>query len=459
MFARRHSGSFILRIEDTDTERNREEWVTGIIEALHWLGLDPDEGPYRQSERMDLYKEAIDRLWVHGYLYACDCSREVLEERNRNKKGSRPGYDGYCRDRGLEPGPGRVLRFKVPPEGSTIVKDLVRGDVEFRNDSIEDFVVVKSSGAPLFILANAVDDIDMGITHVIRGEDLLPSTPKGILLWRALTGSSDPSSSAKVSGRPLPAFAHLPMLVNERRQKLSKRKDPVAVEEYRDKGFLAVAMRNYLALLGWSPRKGPEKADIEELVRQFRLEEINHSPAFFDVVKLTHLNGEYIRGMSTEEFVAEYGTFRKRGVGGDRGEFDEEVFRRIAPLVQERVETLGEVAGMVNFLFSEQPPMDSASFEKAIRNDPAAKEILEAAKDGYATCPWNAADIREVTMRVAEMVGRKLAKTQSPIRVAITGNTVGLPLFESLEVLGRDRALARIQRMLERIAGNENSPS
>ncbi|MCL6095095.1 MAG: glutamate--tRNA ligase [Actinobacteria bacterium] len=453
MFARQQGGSFILRIEDTDTERNREEWVTGIMDALHWLGLDPDEGPYRQSERMDLYKEAVDRLWINGYLYACDCTKDDLAHRIQSKGGGKPGYDGYCRDRGLEPGPGRVLRFKVPLEGSTIVEDLIRGNVEFRHDAIEDFVVVKSTGAPLFILANAVDDMDMGITHVIRGEDLLPSTPKGILLWRALVDSIGTSSATEKRRAPLPVFAHLPMLVNERRQKLSKRKDPVAIEDYRDKGFLAVAMRNYLALLGWSPKEGPEKADMNELVRQFRLEDVNHSPAFFDVKKLAHLNGEYIRGMSTEEFVAEYGTFRRRRGGADKGSgFDEGVFRRVAPLVQERVEILSEVEGMVAFLFSEQPPMDAASFEKAIQNNPNAKEILQAAKNGYAECPWHAIDIREVTVGIAEMVGLKLAKAQAPIRVAVTGSTVGLPLFESLEVLGRERTIARIQAALEKLA-------
>ncbi|MGH9206578.1 MAG: glutamate--tRNA ligase, partial [Acidimicrobiales bacterium] len=221
VFARQSGGSFVLRIEDTDEERNKEEWVQGICSALTWLGLDWDEGPFRQSQRTALYGKAVDALLGAGKVYWCDCTREVLEARKPSH--APPGYDGFCRGRGLGPGPGRAMRFAVPQEGTTIVEDLVRGEVVFDNSSIEDFVLVKSSGAPLFVLANVVDDIDMTISHVIRGEDLLPNTPKAILVWKALADARD-------ENYPLPVFAHLPMLVNERRQKLSKRRDPVAVE-------------------------------------------------------------------------------------------------------------------------------------------------------------------------------------------------------------------------------------
>jgi glutamyl-tRNA synthetase len=205
LFARHTGGTFVLRIEDTDTERNREEWVEGILSSMSWLGLEPDEGPYRQSARTEAYHRAIDVLWDAGRLYACDCTREEIDA--RTKGNATPGYDGFCRERGLER-QGRALRFRVPDEGVTVVHDLIRGDVTFAHDTIEDFVVVKSSGAPLFVLANVVDDIAMDITHVIRGEDLLPSTPKGLLLWSALEGED----------ATVPAFAHLPLLVNERRQ-------------------------------------------------------------------------------------------------------------------------------------------------------------------------------------------------------------------------------------------------
>ena len=258
LFARQQGGVFVLRIEDTDAERNREEWVTGITDALDWLGMVPDEGPFRQSERAGRHAAAIDALWEAGALYACDCRREDIDARPRPS--ATPGYDGFCRDRGLER-PGRALRFRMPTIGATVVHDLIRGDVSFPHEAMDDFVAVKSSGQPLFVLANVIDDRDMAITHVIRGEDLLPTTPKGLLLWQAL-------DAAEGTPVPLPAFAHLPMLVDANRKKLSKRKDPVAVESYRDQGFLAEAFRNYLALLGWSPKGDAEKVGVDDLVRR-----------------------------------------------------------------------------------------------------------------------------------------------------------------------------------------------
>ncbi len=436
MFARRHGGTFILRIEDTDEERNREEWVAGICEAMAWLGLDPDEGPYFQSERSDRHREAARLLFEAGYLYACECTRDVIEERTRSN--ATPGYDGFCRERALSPGPGRALRFKVPKDGETVVEDLIRGEVSFPHRAIEDFVVVKSSGTPLFVLANVVDDLDMGITHVIRGEDLLPSTPKAILIWQALGGGG------------LPAFAHLPMLVNEKGKKLSKRRDPVAVESYRDQGYLPDAMRNYLALLGWSPPGGTEIMPVEEMVESFDLGAVNHSPAFFDVVKLTHVNGEYIRAMELDSFVEACRPWLDQGPWQPEC-FDELVFRRLAPLAQERMSVLADVVALVDFAFMDEPCWDPASWAKAIGRDGQARSILCAAAKAYESCRWLAADIKEATLAVAEEAGRKLAKAQAPIRVALTGRTVGLPLFESLEVLGRQRALLRLNRAIERI--------
>ncbi|HLH46601.1 MAG TPA: glutamate--tRNA ligase family protein [Acidimicrobiales bacterium] len=476
LFARRHGGTFILRIEDTDTERNREEWVEGILSAMAWLGMDPDEGPYRQSERAGRYAAALDALWEGGHLYACECTRAQVEDRTRGNQ--TPGYDGYCRDRGLGR-EGRALRFRVPDEGATVVSDLVRGEVRFPHAAMEDFVVAKSSGQPLFVLANVVDDRDMAISHVIRGEDLLPSGPKGILLWRALdaVGVSAGGAGAvpgAVAGagagadregappeHPLPAFAHLPMLVNERRQKLSKRRDPVAVEMYRDQGFLPEAFRNYLALLGWSPPGGAEKVDVGTLIGAFRLEEVHHAPAFFDVQKLTHLNGEYLRELPLDRFVAAC----RPWVAPRAGEwapasggppwpperFDDATFAAIAPMVQERVATLGEVPGMVDFLFLEDPALDEASWAKAVVGDPDAGGILQAAAAAYRTCEWSPEALHRVTGELAEAAGRRLAKAQAPIRVAVTGRSVGPPLFESLFLLGRDEVLRRIGAALRRL--------
>jgi glutamyl-tRNA synthetase len=451
LFARQSGGTFVLRIEDTDAERNREEWVEGIISALHWLGMDPDEGPYRQSERGALYQAAIDRLFDEGFLYACDCPREAIDA--RTKTNATPGYDSYCRERGLERAEGRALRFATPKTGTTTVVDLVRGDVVFPHDAMDDFVAVKSTGQPLFVLANVVDDRDMAITHAIRGEDLLPTTPRGILLWQALDAAlADPV--------PLPLFAHLPMLVNEARQKLSKRKDPVAVELYRDQGYLPVAFTNYLALLGWSPPGQAEKVPTEVLVREFRLEDVHHAPAFFDVQKLTHMNGEYIRDLSLVDFVdaCQPWVAPDRAPWAPAGKeppwpadrFDEAVFLRMAPLVQERVTTLGEVPAMVDFLFLADPPIDAGDFTSVVAGDEGGRAILVAGLEVFAEIPWEAEELKAATLALGEAVGRKLAKTQAPIRVAVTGRRVGPPLFESLEVLGRDEVRRRLAAALER---------
>jgi len=438
LYARQTGGTFILRIEDTDAERNREEWVDGILTSLAWLAMEPDEGPYRQSERTDRTNAAIDVLWEAGAVYACDCSREEVEA--RTKGNATPGYDRHCRDRGLDRGAG-ALRFRTPDDGQVVVHDLIRGDVTFQCNTIEDFVVVKSSGAPLFVLANVVDDIDMGISHVIRGEDLLPSTPKGLLLWRALEGQD----------AQLPVFAHLPMLVNAKRQKLSKRRDTVAVESYREEGYLADAVRNYLALLGWSHPEGREILSAGEIIETFRLEDVNHAPAFFDVDKLRWMNGEYIRAMPADDFIEASRPWTTPPIApwpSDR--FDENVFRRMAPLVQERVTVLGEVTSMVDFLFVAMPTIDEAAWA-VLEADDSAPAILEGALEAYRDCPWSAEVLHGVTQAVGDSVGRKLGKAQAPVRIAVTGRRVGPPLFESMEVLGRAAVLERVTAVADRL--------
>lgn len=466
LVARRSGGTFVLRIEDTDAERNREEWVDGILAAMHWLSMDPDEGPYRQSERTERYRQATDRLWEEGFLYACECSRDEIDARNKAAGIVTPGYDGYCRERMLgresADGTGRALRFRTPDGGTTTVVDVIRGEVGFPCSAMDDFVAVKATGAPLFVLANVVDDIDMGITHVIRGEDLLPTTPKGVLVWEALASvgwQTDGSTGAGVVPTPaLPVFAHLPMLVNEQRKKLSKRRDPVAVESYRDQGYLPQAFVNYLALLGWSPPGGQEVFDVEQLVDWFALEHVNHSPAFFDVAKLTHMNGEYIRAMSLDAFVEA----ARPWLTGDAapwpdGAFDEGTFRRLAPLVQERVAVLGEVPAMVDFVFLENVPMDEDAWAKAISGDASAGDILVAAVAAYEELAggdgsrWTHENLHAATQAVGDEVGRKLGKAQAPIRVAVTGRRVGPPLFEAMQVLGSERVLHRLDDALGRL--------
>jgi len=467
LVARQTGGTYVLRIEDTDAERNREEWVDGILSALHWLGMDPDEGPYRQSLRTDRYHQAIDALWDAGRLYACACTHEEVTARNKAAGILTPGYDGHCRLLGLARGDGRALRFTTPDEGTTVVPDVIRGDVEFPCSAMDDFVAVKGSGAPLFVLANVVDDIDMAITHVIRGEDLLPTTPRCILVWDALAGlgwTTDGSfGPAGAPTPPLPVFAHLPMLVNEARKKLSKRKDPVAVESYRDQGYLPDAFVNYLGLLGWSPPN--DEAEVftrDQMVDWFRLADVNHSPAFFDVAKLTHMNGEYIRALAPDAFVDAC----RPWLSGDASPwpdaaFDEEAFRAMAPVIQERVAVLGEVPAMVDFLFLDAPEFDPDAWAKAMAGDDGTPAILAAATDAYAALgdDWNAVSLHAATLAVAESVDRKLGKAQAPIRIAVTGRRVGPPLFEALEVLGQERTLARLRSAATLVADGTDPTS
>ena len=482
LFARHNSGRYLLRIEDTDEERSRPELTEGILTALEWLGIPPDEPPVKQSSRSSDHLEAVDRLWKAGYLYACDCTRQETQRRTAGRP--TPGYDGYCRDRDLER-EGNALRFRVPRSGTVVVHDLVRGDVEFPLEAMEDFVVVKSNGGPLFVLANVVDDRSMAITHVIRGEDLLPSTPKGLLLWDALDrverGDAAPdrgepgaaSSSSLVDGSApgtsveLPAFAHLPMLVNEKREKLSKRRDDVAVESFRAQGFVPGAFANYLALLGWGHPEGREIFEISEVVPLFELESVHHAPAFFDLVKLRHVNAEHLRAMPIEAFVdaampwvgAEAGVLAKPILEGSASlhgapwpaeHFDPAAFRRIAPHVQERVATLSEVPPMVDFLFLERPVFDEKDW-RAVVSDPESKAILDAAIGAYESCEFEAEELHRVTADVAASVGRKLAKAQAPIRVAVSGKRVGPPLFESMAILGREKVLERLRSARSRL--------
>ncbi len=436
--ALRSHGTLVLRIEDTDAARNRPEWVAGIVSAMAWLGIDGSqyEGPFLQSDNLARHTEAALRLYQQGRAYYCDCGRQLLIDRTGDRYG---GYDGHCRDRGLGPGPGRALRFRTPDTGSTAVRDLVRGLTVFENSSIEDFVLARSDGSVLFLLANVVDDIDQRISQVIRGEEHLPNTPKQQLLWEAL-------------GHEPPAWAHLSVLVNEQRQKLSKRRDLLALEDYRAEGYLAEAMRNYLMLLGWGPRAGGEIMPFGQMVAQFRIEDVSASPAFFDLAKLRAFNGEYIRALPEAEFAAACGPWLAPGVApwpADR--FDPGVFAVLAPLAQTRVAVLSEIVPMVDFAFLAEPVHDEASWARAMK-EPAG-EVLAAVAAAYADAPWRAGELRDRLEAVGAEFGLKLGKVQAPVRVAVTGRTVGLPLFESLQVLGREETLRRIASARERVTG------
>ncbi len=445
LFAKRNGGVFLLRIEDTDAERNREEWVQVIVDALEWLGLPPDEPPVRQTQFVADHLAAADRLFEAGALYGCDCTREAIDERVKGT--ARTGYDGHCRDRGVGRAEGAVLRFRVPSGGETVVHDLIRGDVVFPNDAIEDFAVVRSNGSPLFTLSNLVDDRAMGITHVVRGEEHLANTPKQLLLAAAL-------DRAEGATTPAPLFAHLPLLVNERRQKISKRRDPVAIELYRDQGYLPDAMVNFLGLLGWSPPGDDELVSREAMVAQFALEDVNHSPAFFDVAKLTSINGTYVRALALDAFVEACRPWvdprpgewapTDHVVPWPKERFDADAFRRIAPLVQERVARLDEVPTMVDFLFLADPPTDPAAFDKAIRSQADAVGVLDDVRRELAEGDADADACRAAVERAGERHGVALRRAQAPVRVAVTGRQVGPPLFESMAILGRDEVVRRL---------------
>jgi glutamyl-tRNA synthetase len=446
--ARRAGGVFIVRIEDTDRQRHDEAQIEGILSALRWLQIDWDEGPFRQSERTDLYAGAADQLWDSGHLYACDCTRQQVEERT---KGKTPGYDGFCRNRGLERGPRRVLRFRVPDEGTTIVDDVIRGRVEFANATIEDFIIVKSNGDALFVLAVVVDDRQMEISHILRGEEHLPTTPKAVLLWEALNATS-PSEA-----RELPRFAHLPILVNADRQKISKRRgERLAVEDYRQEGHLPEALGNYVALLGWSFEDGRELFTREEMIEAFRLEDVVPSPAFFDNQKLLHFNGTYIRALDVADFTERcriWAAETDHALG--TAYFDTPEWAELAPLVQERVTTLSEVPGYVDFLFGDFA-IEEASWDKAVGKDEAAGAILAEVRAGYGALAdqgWEAKALKEILEAVATAHDRRLGKAQAPVRVATLGRTVGLPLFESLQVLGQEESLRRIDAALAQLRG------
>lgn len=431
LIARKAGGKFVLRIEDTDETRNAEEWVDGIISALSWLGITWDEGPYRQSERADLYSSAVDRLVEGGFAYWCDCSREEIDRRAK-ERGGPPGYDGFCRDKGKQKTPETALRFKIQRPGKTVVNDKIRGEVVFDHDNLDDFIIVKSNGAPLFVLANVVDDIDMKITYILRAEEHLPTTPKAIMLFKAL-GVDE-----------LPVFAHVPVLVNAKRQKLSKRRDRVAVEDYREMGYLSAAMVNYLALLGWSPGDDREFLTVEEMIELFDIDQVNHSPAFFDEQKLQHFNGVYIRNLSADQFVQECTPFLEKNSWWTGDATQRQVFAGIAPVVQERVTLLSEAPEMVGFLFH-SVEIASEIVESVLLKDPRAAQILTEIAGIYEELEdFGHEELNRVTRAYCESIGMPLRKVQAPIRVALTGSKVGPPLFESIELLGKDATLKRL---------------
>jgi len=445
LFARHHRGTFLLRIEDTDAERSRDEWVVGIQDALRWLGLDWDEAPIHQSQRRAEYVAAAEQLLADGHAYECFCTEEELKARGDRARaeGRQPGYDGHCRD--LTPdqratlaaeGRPRAIRFRTPDEGASRFVDEIRGDVRVDWSTIPDFVIVRSDGNPIFFLANAVDDMKMGITHVIRGEDLLDSTHR-VLALRASLGGGEP-----------PAYAHLPLIVGPDRAKLSKRHGAVALEEFRDQGYLPEAVCNYLALLGWAPEDGREVMDLDEIVAEFTLERVTHAAAAFDHDKLDWMNGEWIRRLTLKELEARALPLAEARWGEG---FDRALFREALRIGQERAVTLGSLLEQMDFLNDSEASFGIApeSWERLAGTE-RVDEILDAVAAHLETCDWSveAVDLRPVL----EPLGVKPRKALPAVYAAIEGRHAGLPLFDSIVLLGRDRALARVRAARTRLA-------
>ncbi len=459
-YARHTGGTFVFRIEDTDSARDTEESYEQLLSALRWLGLDWDEGPgvggphgpYRQSQRLDRYSRAAADLLAAGRAYECYCTPEELEERREEARraGRTPGYDGHCRDltdaqRASLRGEGRrpAVRFRMP-EAEIAWDDLVRGQVSFAHEHVPDYVLVRANGEPLYTLVNPVDDALMRITHVLRGEDLLSSTPRQIALYDAL-------AEIGVSDGTVPRFGHLPYVMGEGNRKLSKRDPQSSLNLYRDEGFLPEGLLNYLALLGWSMGEDREFFSKEQMAAAFSLERVSANPARFDLKKCTAINADWIRALPANELAGRVqSVLVARGMLADPvGPQDAATLRAAVPLVQERMETLGQAAGMLGFLFADDgafaPDPDDAA--RLLGED--AVPALTAARAALAGVVWEAAAI-EAALRAAlvEGLGLKPKVAFGPVRVAVTGRRVSPPLFESIELLGRERTVARIDAAL-----------
>jgi glutamyl-tRNA synthetase len=443
LYARSRGGVFIVRSDDTDLERSTKDYEDGILDSLRWLGLDWDEGvevggphgSYRQSARFDRYREVAEILVASGAAYYDERTTEELEaaRQRAQKEGLHPGH--YIR-RPDNPGSEGVIRLSIPQDAPIVFDDLVRDQVSFEPQDVDDFVILRSNGVPTYHLASTVDDVDYGITHVARGEDLLPSTPKHIVLTRAM-------------GAVEPTYAHLPLLFGTDGKKLSKRHDATSLTDFRDAGYLSDAVFNYLCLLGWSVDGDTTIFSRDQAVASFDLADVSKNPATFDPEKLTWMNGEYIRSMDPAVFQELALPFVTESLGRPLNEPEVEVFREISPLVQERTKLLPEVGGQVGFLFSEIENYDEASWQKVMTKD-GVPEVLAAAiarLSGVDT--WDAETLdSELRALLAEMeIG--VGKGLQPMRVAITGSSISPPLFESMAALGKDKSIGRLEAAVE----------
>lgn len=448
VWAKKNGGQFILRIEDTDRERSNQASERMIFEALHWLDLTWDEGPdvggrhgpYRQSERFDIYRDHAERLLATGAAYPCFCTKErldTLREEQRARK-QNPGYDGFCRslsraeaDRRRRSGEAHVIRLHMPDEGECVVHDLLRGEIRVDAALVDEQILIKSDGYPTYHLANVVDDHLMGITHVIRAEEWIPSLPKHMRLYEAF------------SWEP-PTFCHLPLLRNADKSKISKRKNPTSLNYYRRAGFLPEAMSNYLALMGWAIAADREEFTIEELIREFELKDISLGGPVFDLEKLTWMNGKYIRKLSTTEMLS-----RLRS-----SVLSDEYLAKVLPLVQERVDKLEDFVEYARFFFVGEMVYDEEARARLVgkkRTPGETADVLTALIEGKLDqlLDWDAAHLEPLLRGLAETCGWKPGDLFMPVRVAVTGKAATPPLFETMEVLGKEVCRRRLRAAIE----------
>jgi glutamyl-tRNA synthetase len=448
LFARHNKGVFILRIEDTDQARKVEGATENIMSGLKWLGLDWDEGPYFQSERLDMYQKYAQKLVDEGKAYYCFCQPERLDKMRQEQMARKlpPGYDRHCREmveaqveaekaKGTIP----VVRFKSPLEGKTAVTDLIRGEVVFENGTLDDFVLLKSDGYPTYHLANIVDDHFMNISHVLRAEEWLSSTPRHVLLYNAL-------------GWQPPHFAHLPMILGPDKSKLSKRHGATAINEYQDQGYLPEAMINFLALLGWSLDDKTEIMTVEEIIKNFSIERVSKTAAVFNIVKLEWMNGMYIRALSPQEFSDRSLPFVEQALpAGVKRPIDAGYLEQIAPLVQERAKTLSEVPSLVDFFFTSTVEYDRESLCGKLDSKQASDILGKSNAALEKTLAWDAEQLEAAIRPLTEELGLKAGPFFGVLRVAVTGRSASPPLFQTMEVLGREICLARLATAASRL--------
>lgn len=453
LFARHQGGAFILRSDDTDAARSTDEYRQDILESLRWLGLDWDEGievggphgSYRQSERYERYREVAASLVESGAAYYDGATPDQIEviRKEAAAAGTSPVYDGRHR-LAVDEAAARIgagdpppIRFSVQRPGSTSFVDVVRDEVSFDHANVDDFVILRSDGSPTYHLASTVDDVDYGITHVIRGEDILSSTPKHILITEAM-------------GAQRATYAHLSLLHGPDGVKLSKRHGDTAIRAYREAGFLPGAMVNFLAILGWAPGEDEEIVPLAQMVERFELTAVSKNPAVFDTTKLEWMNGVYIREMDPGDFAAAVRDLVESDLGRVLDEGESATLSDIAPLVQERAKLLTEAAPQVRFLFTDELEFDEESWAKVMTAE-ETPVALRAARRSLADADWNDAGVETALRSMLEAEGLSARKGFQPIRVAITGSSVSPPLFESVVALGRDRTLARLDAALARL--------